>query len=424
VEGELTMASQKVPLKYVYDQPNRHGRTRYYFWFGRKGQRKYRVKDDIIEGGAFYQAYGRFLEGLHPYPDQEIADKAKEASKLERAIGKSIYTPGTWGSLCVDYFQSKQLKDQKNRRAIENCLRKTLEEPCDLSRPNGRKFGEMPLERLQTHEIQTLVNRWLREIEVEENDSRTGKCLKRTKTIGKSQANNLTKWISGVLKFGILTRAVKVNYARDVVKHSTADGGYKMWTDEIWNQMAAMYPLGTKPRLVFDLAVYTAQRKGDLALLGVHNMRLEEEKCPNGFLEIEQEKRHRNQEPVIAYVPILDELHESLAAARAAGILGSQFFIRQDDKDDHYSKESLGNLVRKWLRKADIPNGYSLHGLRKLCVCRLIERGCDPHDVMAVTGHQSLKEIDRYAKGYFRKQKKDTVYQKWRDAAEKVSGAA
>ena len=175
---------------------------------------------------------------------------------------------------------------------------------------------------------------------------------------------------------------------------------------------------------MFDLAVYTAQRKGDLALLGVHNMRLEEEKCPNGFLEIEQEKRHRNQEPVIAYVPILDELHESLAAARAAGILGSQFFIRQDDKDDHYSKESLGNLVRKWLRKADIPNGYSLHGLRKLCVCRLIERGCDPHDVMAVTGHQSLKEIDRYAKGYFRKQKKDTVYQKWRDAAEKVSGAA
>ncbi|MFL5224090.1 MAG: hypothetical protein ACJ8CH_11500, partial [Microvirga sp.] len=49
-----------------------------------------------------------------------------------------------------------------------------------------------------------------------------------------------------------------------------------------------------------------------------------------------------------------------------------------------------------------------------------IERGCDPHDVMAVTGHQTLKEIDRYAKAYFRERKKADVYAKWRAGAIKV----
>jgi integrase len=134
---------------------------------------------------------------------------------------------------------------------------------------------------------------------------------------------------------------------------------------------------------------------------------------------VEQEKGD-NGSPFVAHIPILDELHHSLEAARAAGILGSRFFIRQDHKDKPYGKESFGNSVRKWLDRASIPKGYSLHGLRKLCVCRLIERGCNPHDVMAVTGHQTLKEIDRYAKAYFREKKKVDVYAKWRAGAAKA----
>ena len=51
---------------HVYNLPNRHGRTRWYFWFGRKGQRQYRVKDDIIYGSEFQVAYARFWAGQHP----------------------------------------------------------------------------------------------------------------------------------------------------------------------------------------------------------------------------------------------------------------------------------------------------------------------------------------------------------------------
>jgi hypothetical protein len=39
-------------------------------------------------------------------------------------------------------------------------------------------------------------------------------------------------------------------------------------------------------------------------------------------------------------------------------------------------------------------------------------------------GHQTLKEIDRYAKAYFREKKKVDVYAKWRAGAVKAQAGA
>jgi integrase len=38
----------------------------------------------------------------------------------------------------------------------------------------------------------------------------------------------------------------------------------------------------------------------------------------------------------------------------------------------------------------------SFHGLRKAASVRLAEAGCTPHEIAAITGHASLKEIVRY----------------------------
>ena len=44
-----------------------------------------------------------------------------------------------------------------------------------------------------------------------------------------------------------------------------------MWTDEQWERATSYYPLGTKERLVLDLAGYTGPRRGDVYVLGWHN---------------------------------------------------------------------------------------------------------------------------------------------------------
>ncbi|MFC7552635.1 tyrosine-type recombinase/integrase [Pseudoroseomonas wenyumeiae] len=40
----------------------------------------------------------------------------------------------------------------------------------------------------------------------------------------------------------------------------------------------------------------------------------------------------------------------------------------------------------------------SPHGLRKAAATRLAELGCTAHEIMAVTGHRTLKEVDRYTR--------------------------
>jgi integrase len=45
----------------------------------------------------------------------------------------------------------------------------------------------------------------------------------------------------------------------------------------------------------------------------------------------------------------------------------------------------------------------SFHGLRKAVASRLADIGCTPHEIAAITGHASLKEIERYTRTADRK---------------------
>ena len=38
------------------------------------------------------------------------------------------------------------------------------------------------------------------------------------------------------------------------------------------------------------------------------------------------------------------------------------------------------------------------HGLRKACCRRLAEAGCSAHEIMSISGHKSLAEVERYTK--------------------------
>lgn len=78
-----------------------------------------------------------------------------------------------------------------------------------------------------------------------------------------------------------------------------------------------------------------------------------------------------------------------------------------------YKKESFGNLFRKWCREAGLSH-CSIHGLRKAGIVRLIAEGCTPHQIMAISGHQTLKEVDRYAREYLRESAALQVYENWR----------
>jgi integrase/recombinase XerD len=60
-----------------------------------------------------------------------------------------------------------------------------------------------------------------------------------------------------------------------------------------------------------------------------------------------------------------------------------------------FSHRGFGMRFKDWCYQAGLPH-CSSHGLRKATATRLAEAGATVHEIMAVTGHKTLKEIERY----------------------------
>ena len=153
------------------------------------------------------------------------------------------------------------------------------------------------------------------------------------------------------------------------------------WAEPDIASFRGHYPLGTRQRLVLELALGTAQRRGDLVRLGWRHI-------VNGAIVVKQSKTGAT-----VTVPIVSELHAALDLCprdRLTFIAGAG--------GRPLGAASLGNEFRDWLRKAGLPDRLSLHGLRKAAARRLAEAGCSVHEIQAITGHKTLSEIERYCR--------------------------
>ncbi len=67
-----------------------------------------------------------------------------------------------------------------------------------------------------------------------------------------------------------------------------------------------------------------------------------------------------------------------------------------------YGKPFTVDGFSQWLRNAisaaGLPLGCQPHGLRKAAGRRLAEAGCTAHEIMAVLGHKTLTEAERYTR--------------------------
>jgi integrase len=63
-----------------------------------------------------------------------------------------------------------------------------------------------------------------------------------------------------------------------------------------------------------------------------------------------------------------------------------------------FSPAGFGNWFGDCCRAAGLPLGFNAHGLRKAAARRLAEAGYTSKQIMAITGHRSLAEVERYTK--------------------------
>lgn len=158
-------------------------------------------------------------------------------------------------------------------------------------------------------------------------------------------------------------------------------GEIRSWTDDEIAQFEACWPIGSKRRLAFALELYTGQRRSD-----VHRMTWADVK--GGRVRVVQQKTGAKID-----IPLHTELRAVLAEAprEHATILNTEY-------GRPFTVDGFSSFMRDSITAAGLPLDVKPHGLRKAAGRRLAEAGCSANQIMAVLGHKSLAEAERYTR--------------------------
>ena len=160
-----------------------------------------------------------------------------------------------------------------------------------------------------------------------------------------------------------------------------ATAGFRTWTEDDIAQFEAAYSIGTRARLAFGLLLYTGQRRGDVIRMGRQHVR-------RGRLAVRQAKTG-----AVVTLPLHPGLQAILAASEADHLT---FLTTATGKP--FAPGAFTNWFGDLCRGAGLPLGLSAHGLRKAMCRRLAEVGCSEKQIAAISGHASLREVERYTK--------------------------
>jgi integrase len=157
--------------------------------------------------------------------------------------------------------------------------------------------------------------------------------------------------------------------------------GHHTWTDSEVAQYEAAHPIGSKARLALALGLFTAQRRGDVIRMGRQHIR-------DGVLHVTQQKTG---------VPLKIPMHAELQAVLDA-VPGNQLTFLTTLRGKPFDGKTFTQWFAKACDHAGLGPQCTFHGLRKAACRRLAEAGCTVHQIAAISGHKSRKEVERYTK--------------------------
>jgi integrase len=156
-------------------------------------------------------------------------------------------------------------------------------------------------------------------------------------------------------------------------------GSHHSWTEGELKTFETYWRVGTRERLAFELLLRTGQRVGDIA-------KARRSDIVDGELHVIQEKTGSE-----LWLPIVPELEQAMRAypARGLSLIGTA-------TGKPVSSAGLSQFMRIAIEKAGLPGRCKPHGLRKAAMRRLAEGGKTEKQIAAVSGHKSLREVQRY----------------------------
>ena len=161
--------------------------------------------------------------------------------------------------------------------------------------------------------------------------------------------------------------------------------GHHTFTEAEIAQYQARHSIGSKARLALAIGIFTGLRREDATRLGRGHFR-------DGVLTI-RPKKTETTTAVTVTIPVLPEFQTILDATPAEHLT-----LLTTERGKSYNRDAFSHQFREWCTEAGLPKRCTFHGLRKACLTRLADAGCTPHEIMAISGHSSLAEVERYTK--------------------------
>ncbi len=281
-----------------------------------------------------------FMEGYR-------AALAGEAQRVE--IGASRTKPGTVNAAVISYFNSAsfQVQAPDTRRTRRNILERFRAE-----------HGDKRIALLQPAHIGRMVA---------------------AKAGTPSAARNFLNTIRALMAHCIIEGIRADDPTQGVKRVPIKTTGYKTWTEGDIAAFEAKHPVGSRARLALALLLYTAQRRSDVIRLGRQHVR-------DAVLHLRQQKTGAE-----LVIPVHPELAAVLEATPADNLT---FLTTATGKP--FSAAGFTNWFREMCNEAGLPKGTSAHGLRKAALRRLAEAGCSANVIAAISGHASLRKVQRY----------------------------
>jgi integrase len=194
-----------------------------------------------------------------------------------------------------------------------------------------------------------------------------------------SAARNFLAVVRSLMQFAIEAGIRADDPTIGVKRVKIKSDGFITWEEHHIAAFEARHPIGTMPRLAFELALGTGQRRSDLVKLGRQHVR-------GDMIAVRQQKTSK---PLM--IPISNQLRAAIDAMPADRLT----FITAT-RGEPYLPTSFSNWFRDRCREAGLPIGFSVHGLRKAVCRRLAEAGCTEKEIGAISGHKSLRMMQRY----------------------------
>jgi len=332
----------RIRLKYVDAFVGRHGEPRHYF----RRKPGPRIPLPGKPGSEeFMEAYKTALAGAAGKPKPEVAR-------------------GTFDDLCGRYYRSPgflELEEitRKNYRRVIDGLR-------DKVGKNGARFGALQGSGLRAEHIKSLMA---------ELSDRPGAAY--------SLRRVLKNLFSVALDQSPPMLAADPMAGIKAPKGSRNGPGIRPLTQEDIQKFRDFHALGTKPRLALELLYNTAGRRKDAVRLGRKHIVAGEFSFTASKNGVE-----------VAGIPIFEMTQ---AAIDAMGVTGFDTLL-VTDYGKPFSELGFTGRFKAWCAAAGLPDQSSPHGVRKAVLTQMAEDGATAHQIMAVAGHMTLQEAERYTK--------------------------